>query len=348
MIHSSKLSKSKTFYVPALDGLRFLAFFLVFIHHTPLFNNFIYVYLNTYGWIGVDIFFALSAFLLSHLLRIEFIQYNHIDKKKFFLRRALRIWPIYFIYLFFSELPDKHLMLFTSNIYAVVKNVSVGHIWTISFEEQVYFFLPFVLVFLIKIRQKLRCSIAIFVFFSLIKYIFISNNVHYNAIYILPITHFESIYFGVLLGLGYFDNFLKTINSRYLIFIILTLFLSISNLDITKVNYKLHYINFIGGVCSMLMVHLATRDNNIVSNILSLKTLRYLGKISYGLYLYHVDVIFKINNIFAGTSLENPYLLFTMHLLTTIAIATLSWYLIEKPFLKLKNKFEIIRSRSIA
>ena len=136
MIHSSKLSKSKTFYVPALDGLRFLAFFLVFIHHTPLFNNFIYVYLNTYGWIGVDIFFALSAFLLSHLLRIEFIQYNHIDKKKFFLRRALRIWPIYFIYLFFSELPDKHLMLFTSNIYAVVKNVSVGHIWTISLKNK--------------------------------------------------------------------------------------------------------------------------------------------------------------------------------------------------------------------
>ena len=46
--------------------------------------------------------------------------------------------------------------------------------------------------------------------------------------------------------------------------------------------------------------------------------------------------------------MENPYFLFTTHLLTTIAIATLSWYLIEKPFLKLKNKFEIIRSRNVA
>ena len=74
--------------------------------------------------------------------------------------------------------------------------------------------------------------------------------------------------------------------------------------------------------------------------------LRYLGKISYGLYLYHVDIILKINNTFTEMDIKNSYFLFVTYLLATTGVATISWYLIEKPFLKLKNKFEIIRSRT--
>jgi peptidoglycan/LPS O-acetylase OafA/YrhL len=86
------------FYFPELDGLRFIAFALVFIHHAPSLNNRVMGALHRFGWIGVDLFFALSAFLFVKILSKEFDKTGTITIGKFYIRRGLRIWPIYAIY----------------------------------------------------------------------------------------------------------------------------------------------------------------------------------------------------------------------------------------------------------
>lgn len=85
------------FYLPELDGLRLVAFMLVFIHHTDLFLYLPYLSVfHHFGWIGVDLFFALSAYLFGRLLSIEYQQQKTISFRNFYLRRVFRIFPLYF------------------------------------------------------------------------------------------------------------------------------------------------------------------------------------------------------------------------------------------------------------
>src|SRR5690606_33171181 len=82
-------------------GLRFIAFLLIFIHHTGFGDVFLVSFIKRIGWIGVDVFFCLSAFLLTRLLQIEYENTDRIHIRYFFIRRVLRIWPLYFTYITF-------------------------------------------------------------------------------------------------------------------------------------------------------------------------------------------------------------------------------------------------------
>src|SRR3989344_8628341 len=90
-------------YLPSLDGLRFLAFLLVFLHHTTFYinpalaQNFLLIFFNKHGWIGVDIFFVLTGFLITLLMLDERDKNGHFSIKNFLIRRALRIWPLYYL-----------------------------------------------------------------------------------------------------------------------------------------------------------------------------------------------------------------------------------------------------------
>lgn len=142
---------------PFIDGLRLLAFLLVFFRH---FNFFTVPVLHEYGWIGVEFFFLISGFLITRLLVTEFNTTGVIDKRKFFMRRILRIWPLYFFYLFLvlflsiiypgypvsvPRLAGN--LLFADNWISALKNYNPNfasfHLWSISLEEQFYFVLPF-------------------------------------------------------------------------------------------------------------------------------------------------------------------------------------------------------------
>jgi len=152
------------FYLPQLDGLRFLAFLLVFIHNAPFIEiNPIWTALYEYGWIGVDLFFCLSGFLITKILALEFQEYNHINVFRFYVRRMLRIWPLYYLYIligllfilqtqgWFQVLPGHlaGLASFTYNfayLFLTHKVFAVYfHLWTISYQEQFYALMPWVL-----------------------------------------------------------------------------------------------------------------------------------------------------------------------------------------------------------
>ena len=170
-----KLPVNTKIYYPALDGLRFFAFFIVFLHHfyfnqssnNPVINYFLVV-INKNGWIGVDLFFILSGFLITTLLLKERGKFGKYSLKNFWIRRSLRIWPLYYLALLvgFFVLPFFYTKFFNADFtgpfqkfqletqlywylaflgnWSVVFNKystfpNTAHLWTISLEEQFYF-----------------------------------------------------------------------------------------------------------------------------------------------------------------------------------------------------------------
>jgi peptidoglycan/LPS O-acetylase OafA/YrhL len=370
-ILSDKNIENKKIYYPEIDGLRFLAFILVFIHHQSLFAKIPYLcVLNSHGWIGVDLFFGLSAFLFTKLLSKEYEKTKTISFKKFYLRRIFRIWPIYFliigasvlIYFITGGSVSKMFALrligmftFSENIITAIYNYNplpfIAHLWTITYEEQFYLFIPLIILSLVRssAKAKIISLFTILLIFNLIRFGFILNNVPHPAIWVLPITHFESIVLGIVVGFGGFDFLTKRINSTIIGLSGIALFLAIvcmPNFDI--ITYWLILGYTIVGLSTSLII-ISVLNNKILKSFFSNNILVFLGKRSYGLYVYHL-----LGNSFAVQLTKyvidlpsNYAALFIYSLTFTIIVSILSYKFVETPFLKLKKKFEIIESRPI-
>ena len=157
--------KKSALYYPELDSLRFFAFLLVLVHHAPYVSYIpLWKTLSLYGWMGVDLFLALSAFLFARLLFVEHQEKGTVNVGYFYLRRALRIWPLYFIFLgvmviitiqkngWNSVVMQRFIgmLTFTDNLASARMGYNTAilysaHIWTISYEEQFYLIIPWVL-----------------------------------------------------------------------------------------------------------------------------------------------------------------------------------------------------------
>lgn len=361
----------KRIYFPELDGLRFFAFLLVFIHHHSLFSKIPYLsILHTDGWVGVDLFFALSAFLFTKLLIIEFEKTKKIDFRKFYLRRLFRIWPIYFLfigfsaalYLFINESIGYNigiriigLFTFSDNIMTAIYGYNplpyIAHLWTITYEEQFYIFIPIIILLLVQasFKRKLIIAISIFILFNGIRFALIAYNVPHPAIWVLPITHFESIILGIIIGFGGFDFFLKRIKPFMIGLIGILFFVLLCLLpDINNISYWLIVSYTFVGI-STSMVLLSVLKSDYLKIFFSKKLFVFLGKRSYGLYVYHL-----LGNGVASVMIKeipglpsNSLASFIYSLTFTIIVSIISYKLIETPFLKLKKKFEVIISRPI-
>ena len=297
-------------YFPELDGLRFFAFLLVFMNHHPLFTKIPYLtFLHSYGWIGVDLFFVLSAFLFTKLLIAEFYKTKTVNFKKFYIRRIFRIWPIYFLlvifsivlYLFLKKSIDTNigfrifgLFTFTDNIMSALHGYNplpyTAHLWTIAYEEQFYVFIPLIIILLVRttLKRKLISLILIFLMFNVFRFIMIANNATHPAIWVLPVTHFESILLGIVMGFGGFNFLLKRMSSLVIgligiLFFVLLLLLP--NLENISYWLTLSY-TFIGISTSMILF--SVLNSAYLKKIFSHKIFVFLGKRSYGLYLYHL------------------------------------------------------------
>lgn len=357
-------------YYPELDGLRFFAFFLVFIHHHALFASISSVkFLHDFGWIGVDLFFVLSAFLFTKLLTIEYERFSTINFKKFYLRRIFRIWPVYFfiiaislIYYFqFLHKPFLKtaglrifgLFFFSDNIFSAtlvyVNFPFISHLWTICYEEQFYIVIPITILYLVRASKKVKVlfTLSIISILLLVRIALIVKTMPHPAIWVLPVTHFESIVLGIIVGFGGLNFLVKKVPSIALLTFSIGFFYILTQLpaiDTVSMWMNLSYL-MVG--LSTTFILLATLKSNILKGFLSNKALVYLGKRSYGLYIYHLLAIFvagKISNYLHSNSL---YLSFILSLIVTIVLSILSYKFIETPFLKLKKKFEMVKSRPI-
>lgn len=377
-------------YFPELDGLRFVAFMMVFIHHLPIpkawhsgsgLHEIVIDYLHRAGWLGVDVFFALSAYLLTRLGLREIATKGALDIRHFYMRRILRIWPLYFLALFLgffaypfivdtmlgngfpssktvASIKDHFLpfITFLGNFSYAAFLESRGiyrSLWTISIEEQFYIILPLFLLIIPGLRFKKRLFIAAFALaLAWVARVYVVGMVQlpYPWVWMLPITHMDSFIVGICIAFYMHNNQSSNVPGWIFLAITLAAFALIGSYPI--LGQSLHTIWQMGlaavfsGGFLLAAIHV-----NWLKHVLSLSYIRYLGKISFGLYVYHrygLDMMKYLGMYwdYAATKLGWSLLAFSA-LAFTVTVSALSYHFFEARFLRLKQRYTSIPSRAI-
>jgi peptidoglycan/LPS O-acetylase OafA/YrhL len=371
------------YYRPELDILRLMAFLLVFFTHRmdlasisridhPWRHN-----LSLVGVFGVPVFFLLSAFLITELLTREEQQTGEVHLKAFYVRRILRIWPLYFAALFtLSALthfipkvgltrPDALLafVLFAGNwfiwVHGWFSQYPINPFWSISVEEQFYIVIPLI------VRYARRRGLAIICLVLLaIAYVMIYRYGHppFNGTkqWTNSFVQFQFFAAGSLLSLGLRGRLPR----MPLLARAATLMAGIGCWLIALLRFGVeadfpHPASAAGSIAGWLLVLLGT-----VLLLLGLlgtpsrylpKPLVYLGRISYGMYIVHAFVltmVFTVERKRVIAMCESLNLGYwwkgvgtVIALTVTILIASLSYRYFEAPFLRLKKRFTFVPSR---
>ncbi len=217
-------------YFPALDGLRFAAFLLVFFHHVTfylkedIYKNIFWIFFRNNGWIGVDVFFVLTGFLITTTLLTEREENNKFSIKNFWVKRILRIWPLYFLALFvgffvapfvFSlvfhvpfNLNDTQSLpwyvLFLGNWNVVWHGWgnlrSISQLWAISVDQQFYIILPLLLIFAKKLKISVILDLSIIGLVIILRYILVVLGVGHPGIYTDTVARLDTFTIGILLA----------------------------------------------------------------------------------------------------------------------------------------------------
>jgi peptidoglycan/LPS O-acetylase OafA/YrhL len=366
----------KKLHFPGLNGLRFIAAVLVIIDHTELFKSYLgmpTLWANSYsaylGAFGVSIFFVLSGFLITYLL-LEEQKEGLIQIKHFYFRRILRIWPLYYLlvilgffvvpHLDFLQGPHystemgqslERLLLFTglaANVaFVYFPTVAFANIlWSVAVEEQFYLFWPHV----IKLKQKLLWIMLLLLMGYLALKLYAGNLDRQLELLVIR-TRFSAMIIG---GIGAYLVFTKHALIRYLYArltqVLLLLVFGLLLLD--RVDFKslaLFQDEFLSLVVCGLILNIATNPNPILK--LEHPVLNYFGKISYGLYVYHLfAVVFVLKGLPTVLPLQDwfPWISYPLSLglilLLTTGISHLSYKYFESYFLRKKVKFSTVVS----
>lgn len=362
-------------YFPNLDGLRFLAFFVVFCAHSfyskdPMIaSSRLYQTFRHYGHLGifgVNFFFVLSGFLITYLLIAEKEERSIISLKNFYTRRILRIWPLYYAVVFigFFIVPAvQHLLgnadyaekapllpylMFYNNflIDAPIQTAILGILWSIAVEEQFYFVWPVVMLYLGRKRQIL--------FFLMI--IMVSMTLRMTIVgwgYGHTLSCMSDLAVGSFIAHQSYYNakwlqIFQKMNRSVIIAIYAlggTIFLCRQYLIVNQV----YYLNerLIYSIFFAFVILEQNLSSNSFFKMRKRKTITNLGKISYGLYMLHFIVIYIVAKIFEILDFISPIRTFLIEpaivFLGAVFIAKLSYKYFEKPFLRLKEKFSYIR-----
>jgi peptidoglycan/LPS O-acetylase OafA/YrhL len=344
-------------YLKGLNGLRAIAALVVVYSHTCTRLD-LYNLENNSGSLladyGVSIFFALSGFLITYLLLLEKQQSGTIGVKNFYLRRLLRIWPLYFLYLFLNIVffGDKILnerifyyLLFVPNIaFTLNQNLpNLYHFWSIGVEEQFYLFWPLLTLAFKNVLRSVVLFIILFFGFKLLTNIYLGGD---SILYVfLSHTRFECMAIGGLGAVCYFFN------KKAIHFLQNKVFQLVSWAIVALSAFNLFYIFtiidhvVISIVTVIIILNQISNEKKLVS--LENKVFNYIGGISFGIYIYHPLVInslpFILEHIYAPTWVKVLYVHSSV-LLVTIIISHISYNYLEKPILKHKSKFSVIQS----
>jgi peptidoglycan/LPS O-acetylase OafA/YrhL len=369
-------SSQKRFYEPELDCLRFAAFLAVFIFHargyleiaTPTVLRSTIAVICGAGAFGVDVFFVLSAYLITELLLRERKRMGNLDVRAFYWRRILRIWPLYFFFLGVACLlrfidPSQQFgwkyltgfSLLAGNWAVVLFGVpaSVAHpLWSISMEEQFYLCWP-PLVKKLSTRG-IVLSAALMLMISnvtrLLLYIFVDPR--NQSVWFNTITHLDPIALGILLALLLRTKRIGLTGfGRPLVFgISLVALLAVSQYG--ELNWNLHSLSGLGlfgyPVMALSCFGIVAATVGLSSRLTQNSALIYLGKISYGLYVYHVLGLWITGRLFGNlhAHLRGAFL-FVASFGCTVILAAVSYVVLESPFLELKKRFTYVPSRPV-
>lgn len=365
-------SSQKSLYLPGLNGIRALAAISVVIGHI---NNRLPLYGLTKGITfnvadyAVTVFFTLSGFLITYLLLLEKSETGTIDIKKFYYRRILRIWPLYFFYLLLTFLiigfdqlqwPILFFIFMIPNLgksvgqyipFHIAKfpghNFLVGHYWSLGVEEQFYAFWPWI----VKNSKHLLVILILFpLLYIVLKIILNITDAPKSILVFVNYTRFGCMFIGALGAYLYYHHkniLIKYFHNRFLEFTAIIFFI--------LVTFNLFHIaspidHEITSVFTLIIII------NQISNpkkLLSLenKSFNFLGKISYGLYVWNPLIIYLLSRVFQNYLSDmriNIIVLllsvFLINIFVIILVSYLSYEYFERKFLKMKKNYMIIKS----
>ncbi len=348
-------------YIANLDGLRAIAALFVLLIHGS------YGYFAG-GWIGVDLFFVLSGFLITLLLENEYVNNQHISISKFYIRRILRLLPA----LIFCIVLANVLNLFSTDhsnrnhwisslaalfYFTNILNISVlgnlSHLWSLSVEEHFYLFWPLLMTILFVRTSKkiqIRLLFSVILIITIIKIILSYNDfIYIKNIFVIDIYRFtffrmDCLLTGALIGLMYPSlnkisvGFSNKKYSYLLLFMGFTFTYFLFTLSENSLFYKSGGFFIVNVLCAIL-VFIATKIPN--HSLLSNKLLSWLGVRSYGIYIYHFPIFLLYEVLRVPSNISNYLLVSFLRFSTTILIAAISYTYIEKPFLNLKVKYAV-------
>jgi peptidoglycan/LPS O-acetylase OafA/YrhL len=363
--------KSSRFYQPALDALRFFAFALVFCHHAPIYRQW-YLPFAGVGAFGLPIFFCLSAYLIITLLLKEQDETNTVRLGSFAMRRMLRIWPLYFAVLgigygagalwhsaYLSPHAMRDMSLMLGNLFAIHAGwaalATVAPLWSISLEEQFYVGVPLLAKIGGRRAIALICALAILTAYGVLGWLGARGALPMQKIWPNSFVQFQFFAAGGWLALfnrrhtvrlGLAARLLLVAGALACYYVASEHFGVVHWTVIPAHNLIAGYLLVLIGTTAILLAML-----NYKGSVPG--WLIYLGKISYGLYLFHNLVMWLIfyntdgwphfvyyvqNHRYAGMLLV---------ILITLGAASFSYRFFEKPFLRLKNRFETVKTRPI-
>ena len=372
-IRLQPLQPSRLGYMVQLDSLRAVAVFSVMIEHfVP--KKYLLGAVLPWGVLGVKFFFVLSGFLITGiLLRCRYLvelkkQDAKFTLRQFYIRRFLRIVPIYYLTIAVTALVNiepvrKTLfwnLTYTSNIYFTLKGEwqgSISHFWSLAVEEQFYLFWPLLVLF---IPQKHLLKTIVFTIALGLLSRLICSEFGLNIVVLQTMTFnsLDSLGMGALLAFysqdyKRFKQF-KSQLCNLCLWVSIPLFVSLQILRLFPTSELSRASVVEDTITAMLFTaligHAAYGFGGFVGTILELKPLVYLGKISYGIYVYHnfMNIILLHPSVFRFLGLPYPnseLMQIYFKVVASVIIASLSWYVIEKPINNFKRFFEYKKSQ---
>lgn len=347
-------------YEPALDGIRALAVLLVMAGHL----NLVYA-----GGLGVDIFFVLSGYLITAILVAEFTANGRISLKKFYARRALRILPAVILLLLVLNVlvamtqprddaetfrwDSLGALFYIANwLRAFGRDLGIlGHLWSLSIEEQFYLLWPMTLAFLLSRNlkaNKILILIGLAILLVNADRIYLYHSIEsFNRIYNGLDTRADALLIGCALGLSGYRilsprvfALIGLIGAAFVVYVLFRAYPAPANLQ-TPFGLTVGGTLFALGVAFALAAILSN-PQSVFAKLLRLPPLVWTGRLSYGLYLWHFPVF---TFVAAWLPALQPARLIALKLFGTFFFATLSYYLVERPCLNLKGKFSVIKTR---
>jgi peptidoglycan/LPS O-acetylase OafA/YrhL len=368
-----KTSLLNTEYFHSLDGIRGLAVLFVSVFHFGRMKTSSLKF--EIGWVGLQIFFVLSGFLITKILLAT--KGNSLSSffRQFYLRRALRIFPLYYGYLLlilmlsfaFNEQKDLKYAYF---LFTYSYNFSIFqegwelsrmhvHLWSLSVEEQFYLIWPFAIYFLsVKSLKKLMlCLILIIPLLRFALEVYLTNTFASkdqeligNMVYWFSLSNFDAFAIGG--AINFLGNDLLGFNKKRWLILTMAICIvvailngsklsSIGIYDISSFGFPLHSTLNEQHLWSYTLLNFffaALIWNTLTAKRtpFNFKPLQGIGKISYGMYVFHFLILIVFDKL--RIFIYNDLVTLIIYLFTCIAVSYLSYYGIEKRILSFKNK----------
>jgi peptidoglycan/LPS O-acetylase OafA/YrhL len=327
-----------------LDGLRAVSVLMVFLVHTnfPAFVG---------GWLGVDVFFVISGYLITSLLLQESHRRGRVSLRRFYARRFLRLMPAlaamlvvvgtFAIHERLSRVSDVvAAATYTTDLYGPISDATVNlvsHTWSLGIEEQFYLVWPTALALLGWRQRRAVPLILVTIAVSTLATVYAIGHWSPQQVYFSPFAHLPAMGWGVLLAFALRSEparrALAWTRQPWVPLVVVALTVA----ALPRLIYSTHWL-YLGGltaitlVPAVLIAHIVLAPRGWAARLLSVPPMVWLGERSYAFYLWHFPIVDYI-----GTHHHSHLTALLVGLPISLVVTELSWRLVETPFNRLKR-----------